>query len=474
MKFRLLTVIFTCLLATGQTLAQSSSLAADSTFSILSFLETIASNHPLVRQTKLLDEAAKAEIQMARGAFDPKAEARFLRKAYDGKDYYNLLNPELKIPTLPGIDFKTGFERNTGVYVNAEDKTPAKGLRYLGVSIPLAKGLLTDSRRNGLKQAKEAQNMAAAEIQKAVNKILFSAAKDYWEWYSAYKQLENARLAIKLANTRYDAVLSRIQIGELPNIDSLEAFLFLQDRVILLNQAEQDERNSKIVISSYLWSDDGSPLDLLSEAKPAIPETWRKIPNETEITSWVDSAKNNHPEIRKFQVKTRLLELDRKLAAEMLKPALNMNLAWLSAPNPALWYDSPVNRNHKIGFDFSFPLFLRKERGKLGLMKTKILQNKLEQDNVTRSVMNDIQLSGNQIATISKNLEVQKLMVENYEKLLEAEIRKFDIGESSLFLINSRESKLIEARIKLISMETKLQKERVSLLYAAGRNPLMP
>jgi len=474
LKFRLLTVIFACLLAISPGWAQSSSQAADSTFSILNFLETIAVNHPLVRQTKLLDEAAKAEIQMARGAFDPKAEAKFQRKAYDGKDYYNLLNPELKIPTLPGLDLKAGFERNTGVYVNAEDKTPTQGLRYLGVSIPMAKGLLTDSRRNGLKQAKEAQNMAAAEIQKTVNKILFSAAKDYWEWYSAFKQLENARLAIKLANTRYDAVLSRIQIGELPNIDSLEAFLFLQDRVILLNQAEQDERNSKIVISSYLWSDDGSPLDLLSEAKPAIPETWRKIPDETEIKSWVDNAKNNHPEIRKFQVKTRLLELDRKLAAEMLKPALNMNLAWLSAPNPALWYDSPVNRNHKIGFDFSFPLFLRKERGKLGLMKTKILQNKLEQDNATRSVMIDIQLSGNQIAIISKNLEVQKLMIENYEKLLEAEIRKFEIGESSLFLINSRESKLIEARIKLISMETKLQKERVSLLYAAGRNPLMP
>lgn len=474
MKFRLLTVIFACLLAISPAWAQSSSQTADSTFSILNFLETIAVNHPLVRQVKLLDDAALAEIKMARGAFDPKAEAKFQRKAYDGKDYYNLLNPELKIPTLPGIDFKAGFERNSGLFVNAEDKTPANGLRYFGLSVPLAKGLLTDSRRNGLKQAKEAQNMAAAEIQKTVNKILFSAAKDYWEWYAAFKQLENARLAKNLATARYDAVLSRIQIGELPNIDSLEAFLFLQDRVILLNQAEQDELNSKILISSYLWSEDGSPLDLLSEAKPAIPETWRKIPDETEILAWIDNAKNNHPEIRKFQVKTRLLELDRKLAAEMLKPALNMNLTWLSAPNPALWYDSPVDRNHKIGFDFSFPIFLRKERGKLGLMKTKILQNKLELDNTTRSVMIDIQLSGNQIATISKNLDVQKLMIENYEKLLDAEIRKFDIGESSLFLINSRESKLIEARIKLISMETKLQKERVSLLYAAGRNPLMP
>ena len=36
-----------------------------------------------------------------------------------------------------------------------------------------------------------------------------------------------------------------------------------------------------------------------------------------------------------------------------------------------------------------------------------------------------------------------------------AEERKFTVGESSLFLINSRESKLIEARLKAIEIDYK-------------------
>jgi hypothetical protein len=69
---------------------------------------------------------------------------------------------------------------------------------------------------------------------------------------------------------------------------------------------------------------------------------------------------------------------------------------------------------------------------------------------------------------------MQNAMVENYQKLRNAEIRKFENGESSLFLINSREAKLIESIIKQASLVSKFQKERAALLYAAGRNALLP
>ncbi|MBL7728491.1 MAG: hypothetical protein JNM68_12430, partial [Dinghuibacter sp.] len=41
-------------------------------------------------------------------------------------------------------------------------------------------------------------------------------------------------------------------------------------------------------------------------------------------------------------------------------------------------------------------------------------------------------------------------------------------GESSLFLVNSREQKLLEARQKLLEVQVKLQKTRFSLYWAAG------
>ena len=37
--------------------------------------------------------------------------------------------------------------------------------------------------------------------------------------------------------------------------------------------------------------------------------------------------------------------------------------------------------------------------------------------------------------------------------MLKAEERKFFLGESSLFLVNSRESKLIDAKLKAIELE---------------------
>lgn len=62
-------------------------------------------------------------------------------------------------------------------------------------------------------------------------------------------------------------------------------------------------------------------------------------------------------------------------------------------------------------------------------------------------------------------------MVENYEKLLAAEERKFSFGESSLFLINTRESKLIEAQLKQYELLTKYNMIRASFYRSLGSVP---
>ena len=55
-------------------------------------------------------------------------------------------------------------------------------------------------------------------------------------------------------------------------------------------------------------------------------------------------------------------------------------------------------------------------------------------------------------------------MVEDYSKLLKAEERKFQVGESSIFLVNSRESKLIDSRLKAIELENKLFLSKANLV----------
>ncbi|NNC62573.1 MAG: transporter, partial [Eudoraea sp.] len=62
-------------------------------------------------------------------------------------------------------------------------------------------------------------------------------------------------------------------------------------------------------------------------------------------------------------------------------------------------------------------------------------------------------------------------IVTNYRTLLQGEERKFNFGESSLFLINSRESKLIDARLKQNELQNKFFKAKAKLFQSLAINP---
>ena len=464
-KLSFLILIFSGNLVFGQT---------DSLLSPQKFFEAVALFHPLVRQANLFQDAAQQELMMNRGQLDPKLTTSFLRKSFDGKDYYNLFNPELKVATWPGIDFKAGLERNVGTNVSRQDDTPLSGLQYFGVGLPLGQGLFTDVRRTTIKQAKIGLQLAEAERIKQINKIIFDAAKDYWEWYFSKEQLSNADDAFQFATERYRAVVLRIIVGDLAPIDSVEAFIFLQDREIFMKQSQFDELNSRLQLSTHLWSADAQPLELGETAKPEIPPSYMLMISDSLVKGLMAAAKTQHPEIQKFQLKLNQLDLDRRLGKEMLKPMLNLNYTWLSRTDNSVWATNTIDRNYKFGFDFGFPLLLRKERGKLGLVQTKILQTQLEQSQTIRNIEIDITTSFNDLRVLESLIALQRTMVNNYLKLRDAEIKKFENGESSLFLINTRESKLIDSKVKLAELISKFQKEKAGVYYAAGRNPFTP
>jgi outer membrane protein TolC len=56
----------------------------------------------------------------------------------------------------------------------------------------------------------------------------------------------------------------------------------------------------------------------------------------------------------------------------------------------------------------------------------------------------------------------------DYQKLLDAENIKFQSGESSMFLINARQMKLLEFQSKLIEVKTKYFKSLAGVAWASG------
>ena len=140
-----------CLLIFWQQNAQNNLL---NTLSLSEYLSYVKNYHPIVKQANLVINTSEAELLKARGAFDPKIEVDFDEKLFKETTYYNKLNGAFKIPTWYGVEFKANFEQNEGLFLNSENELPLEGLYSAGISVSLARGLLTNERMTTLKQAK--------------------------------------------------------------------------------------------------------------------------------------------------------------------------------------------------------------------------------------------------------------------------------------------------------------------------------
>lgn len=446
----------------------SVSFAQNNILTLKELYTQIMAYHPLVKQANTLPDFAKEELRMAKGGFDPKLAASYYRKDFDKKNYYDHLDAKLKLPSWIG-DFFVGAERSRGDLLNPENTTDNNGLATMGISVPLGKELMIDQRRAMLKQAKILQAMAVADKVKTINKILLSVAKDYWEWYFAERELFYITKGLQLAEERFKGVKQRVQLGELAAIDSVQAKIIYQERKIQLNQAALEVKNTRLTLMNYIWGDNDVPMVLADEVSPENPN-WQSNPTN-EIETTVTFAKQNHPEILKIQGKVNQLDVDRQLAQNNLLPTANLEYALLQNIQPTTATTRlNAQNNFKVGFQFEFPLFLRKERGKLGQVKIKKFQNELDLRQTQRDIETEIRKAYNELLNLRLQIAEQILMVENYQILRDGELKRFLNGESSLFLINTQETKLIESQIKLESQKMKFEKARATLAWASGKS----
>jgi outer membrane protein TolC len=446
-------------------------LAAQDSVSIIGpndFLEQVLMYHPLARQARLLDSLAAAELLQARGFFDPKIKANYYGKDFKNKDYYHLFKTQLTVPTQFGPRVVGGWERNVGQYVSAEDETPSSGLLFGGLELPLGRGLFTDNGRTGFRIAQIQVEAAAAERDKILNKLYLSVIKDYWSWYVSYNTYLTISETIDLAEFRFRSTVAQVEQGMMAAIDTTEALINLQTRYSERNQARVNAANARTNLSAHFWQAARLYDSLALNAVPLSQfEQLRRMPN---LDLLLARARQNHPELRKLRAKAEQLQAEERLAREWLKPEVNLRYNALSERGSSSYVsDLPLlTENYKLGFDFEIPIFLRKERGKLQAVQRKEELNLNEIFQFERLVEADVINRYRTLELLEVNLALQEEILENYRRMVAAENLLFEQGESTIFYVNIRESKMLEAAIKLFEMRYKYAVAVAELRYAAG------
>ncbi len=450
-----------------------SAFASDSltAFPLADYYRIILAYHPVAAQAKNFSAMARSEIRTARGAFDPVLKAAYEEKKLNEKNYWNLWQSKLQVPVWFGADLKLAYDNSSGAFLDEEWRTPSGGLTYIGVTVPLGQGLLIDERRATLRQAQQLSRIAEAERVKVVNKLLLEAAKSYWEWYFTYNRLSFHEEALRLAQQRFEAIRERVIFGDLPAIDSLEAFIEVQNRINIRSQSLLEFSNARLIVSNFLWSDQQAPVELNASMIPMADEAFADTLSAVQRDVLLETARLNHPELEKINAKLTQLDIERRWAAEKLRPKLNLDYNFLRSGDQP-WQESAgswsLNNNYKMGLTFSVPLFLREERGKFNLVKLKSTQTEFEKQQLSRDINTSVLTAWNELTLLQEQILVQEAQVLNSARMLEGEQFRFSNGESSIFLINTRENALINSRIKLAELKAKFAKSKAYLYWSAG------
>jgi len=447
-------------------------LSAQENLSVLNLQEYLAyvkTFHPIVRQVNLIVDESDAKLMKARGAFDPKLEVDYENKEFQGSEYYDKLNATFKIPTWYGVELKGNYQDNSGDYLNPENYTPVDGLYSVGISVSLAQNLWINKRMATLKQAKLFQNQALQDQKLLVNQILFDASLVYFDWIKAYNDKLVFEAFYQNARQRLNGVKRNVETGENPAIDTLEAAITVKDRALNLEKAKIAYTKASYELSNFLWLSNDLPVEIREDVSPDLltPEKIDAALNLSVLTT-DDELIDNHPKIRSLNYKYESLKVDKNLKVNQLFPIVNLDYNFLSTT-----YDQISefnNNNYKAGLYVGFPLFLRKERGDLKLAKLKLQSAELDILNTEVTLKNKIQMIQKEIESYAIQDHITQTLIVDYETLFKAEERKFNIGESSLFLVNSRESKLIDAKLKGIALSNQYFSTKAKLYNALGNS----
>jgi outer membrane protein TolC len=427
------------------------------------FLELVVAHHPLSVRAQLQRDRAEAVLRMARGNFDPKLYTDLEQKYFKGTTYYRNLEGGVKIPTWFGVELSAAYERNDGAFLNPELTVPDEGLIAAGLTIALGRGLLFDERRAELQRARIYREATEAERLILLNDLLYDAGTVFWEWSQAQGVVRIYEEAVDVARTRFEAIRSSAALGDRPAIDTLEAKILLENRQLSLESALLDLANTEAALNAFLWVDGVVPVELTDETVPPAPDLILVVPLPA------SPPPVTNPELIRTELKIDSLEVNERLQQEYLKPQVDVKYNALLSGGTTAPVDDYSTNNYKWGLTFSQPLFLRKQRGKLQLVRIKLSETQLQLSDKRAALAVKVEQAENETNVTVSQFNLARQIAQDYQSLLEGERELFRAGESSLFLVNSRETKYIEAQIKQVELLIKHRKARLAYDYALGR-----
>lgn len=432
-------------------------------------LRSVDRSFPLIAAAAREQDEARGAQLSAEGGFDPSVKGSGVIEPVSGypKQYFTV---QAEQPTaIYGTSFFAGYRYGSGkipIYdgrLETNDFGEARG----GVKVPLLRDGAIDRRRASVRQAELGITLAKLGLDQQRIEARRVAALRFWDWVAAGQRVKAMQAWLDLALARDEALGTRAATGDIPEIDRTENRRTILQRQTSLVGAERDLAQASFELSLFYRAADGSSQLAPSSRLPkAMPEggTLDLAKSATEE----ERALARRPDLKRFDLVRDRSRIEADLARNQQLPSIDVTAYGARQFGPgdpargepvlgaAVYLDIPILNRVQNG---------REQAAEAGVAKTE------EQKRYARDrVVADVRAAMANIEAARQRSDLAKKEVTIAEQLAVAELRRFELGESTLLLVNLREQATTEATMREIDALADFQRAVATFRAATARD----
>jgi outer membrane protein len=454
--------------------------------------------------------AAEFDLQGARGVYDP----RFLTNSYYERTetpaasflsgtssaavtqtgFFSTSSFQGLSPKFGGgyrVDFVTNRIRTDNLFAALNPQYPtALTFNY---TQPVLKGRAFDQNRRQIEIANKNLSLTDAQFRQRAIETITQVQRAYWDLVFALRNLQIQRDAVRDARTQLEHNRRLVAEGILAPIDVVAAEAqvsgFEQSVYSALDEVGRAENFLKNLIAqnrdAEIWNAALVPTDPVDLETPAIA-----------LPAAMDSALKTRPELQASDVARTINEIEQRFAREQTKPQVDLvasygmvglagtantaggTLPFPRQPPPDILvggYGQSIanlaaNRftNFRVGVTINLPLKNRTAEAQLGRSLVDGERIRVQREQLEQLIQVDVRNALQSVRTAEARLRAAAATRSASEQQYASEKRKFDAGQSTLFLVLERQTALTNARGNELRAQTELNKAIAELQRATG------
>ena len=318
--------------------------------------------------------------------------------------------------------------------------------------------------------ARKDSESANYQFQQSIISLVADTESKYWDLVYAQRNLDNAKIALSLAQKQLNENKIRVEVGTLAPIEvtSAEAAVAQQEQSII--SAEAALLNANDALIRALYPNKGQhPAKLDPSDSPTL----------SHIQLSEASAEKMALE-RRLELKIAKLSMEsssaRRAAAEnRLKPTLDAFVSY-NGNSDSYTALSSVNSDitgskfpgYGVGLSFSMPIGNRSAKGSVAQARANERSSQLSLKDKELEILLDVRRAIRNVDAAEKGVEASKKTRLFREKDLEAEQKKFENGMSTNFLVLSKQNDLDSARSSELQAQITYAKAVTALEQTVG------